>query len=257
MYRLPVSGTKVFLRELTGAEDVLLAEAPESDTALALALISRLAQPVEESEVQWDALTLTDLDALLLMIRRRVLGETISGDFSCPAETCGARVDVAFKITDYLAYQNPRKPRGVEETDEAGWFHLRGSPVSFRLPNSADQIEIGNRAEPVRDLIRRCVRPPESSGRLLQRVENAMEALAPSLTTNLHGVCSECGSAFEFRFDPQQFILRELRDQAAFVYEDVHLLAQHYQWSEVEIMSLPRTRRIRYVEMILQEKGQT
>jgi len=50
--------------------------------------------------------------------------------------------------------------------------------------------------------------------------------------------------------------LRELREQAAFIYEDVHLIAQHYRWSEAEIMLLPRNRRIRYAEMIRQEKGQ-
>lgn len=256
MYCLPVSGAKVFLRELTGAEDVLLAEAPKSDTALALAIISRLAQPVTDSDLQWDELTPTDLDALLLTIRRTVLGETISGDFLCGVETCRARVDVAFNIRDYLDHQRPRKPRGVETTDEPGWFRLRDSLVSFRLPNGADQLAVSQQDEPVRDLIRRCVRPLELSGRLLKRVENAMEALAPSLAFDLHGTCPECGADFELHFDPQQFSLRELRDQAAFVYEDVHLIAQHYQWSEAEIMSLPRTRRIRYVEMIREEKGE-
>ena len=257
MYRLPVSGAKVFLRELTGVEDLLLAEAPRSDTALALAIISRLAEPVEDSNVPWEELTPTDLDALLLTIRRTVLGETISGGSSCPVETCGARVDVTFSIGQYLDSQRPRKPRDVEATNEPGWFRLHGTPVSFRLPNGADLVAISTQDEPVSDLIRRCVRPPDPPARLLRQIERAMDDLAPSPATDLQGTCPECGHAFELRFDPQDFSLRELREQAAFIYEDVHLIAQHYRWSEAEIMLLPRNRRIRYAEMIRQEKGQT
>src|SRR5438034_4585643 len=121
MYRLPVSGMKVLLREPTGSDDVLLAEAPVPDTSLALELISRLAEPLEDAEVEWDALTPTDLDALLLMIRSSVLGENISGNFSCPSAACGARVDIAFQTAEYLVNQQPARPADVEEADEQGW----------------------------------------------------------------------------------------------------------------------------------------
>lgn len=264
MFRLPVSGMNVLLREPTGIDDVLLAEAPAPDTSLALELISRLAEPLDEAEVSWDALTPTDLDALLLMIRRSVLGENISGNFSCPSEACGARVDIAFQTGDYLANQQPAWPRDVEEAEERGWFRFRGakqsgesaeSEISFRLPTGNDQIVIRHQPDPVSDLIRRCVRPARPPARMLRRIEKAMESLAPSPATNLQGVCPECGESFELRFDPQSFSLRELRDQAAFIYEDVHLIAQHYRWSEAEIMSLPRRRRLRYAEFIRQEKG--
>jgi hypothetical protein len=104
-------------------------------------------------------------------------------------------------------------------------------------------------------LIRRCVRPADPPRRLLRRIENALDALAPSPATDLQGVCPECGENFELRFDPQSFSLREMREQAAFIYEDVHLIAQHYRWSEAEIMALPRRRRLRYAEFIRQEEG--
>jgi hypothetical protein len=72
----------------------------------------------------------------------------------------------------------------------------------------------------------------------------------------LQGACPDCGRDFEFRFDPREFALRELREQAAFIYEDVHLIAQHYGWSEPEILSLPHNRRVRYAELIRQERGE-
>ena len=53
-----------------------------------------------------------------------------------------------------------------------------------------------------------------------------------------------------FYFDVQQFVLRELRDHAASVYEDVHLLAFHYKWTEEDILRLPRSRRAHYTEAV-------
>jgi hypothetical protein len=56
----------------------------------------------------------------------------------------------------------------------------------------------------------------------------------------------------EILFDPQQFVLQELQNQARFVYEEIHLLAMYYQWSKAEILALPRSRRMYYAERIRQ-----
>ena len=80
-------------------------------------------------------------------------------------------------------------------------------------------------------------------------VEAAMEALAPSLLSELEGRCPECGASVACDFDPLQYTLRELRDQAAFVYQDVLAIAGHTHWSEAEILALPAVRRARYAEL--------
>ena len=49
-----------------------------------------------------------------------------------------------------------------------------------------------------------------------------------------------------FYFDVLPFVLRELRDHADSVFEDVHLLAMYYKWPEEDILALPRSRRLRY-----------
>ena len=76
-----------------------------------------------------------------------------------------------------------------------------------------------------------------------------MEVLAPSLAHDLQGQCPECGAVVEVYFDPLQFSLCELRQEAAFLYEDVTLLARCYHWSEADILTLPRQRRLRYAEL--------
>lgn len=270
---LPVSGLHVLLRQLSGAEDILLLEATVLDTRLALDVVRRiarsaessstdapsvatasLAQSLDGSAISWDTLSVADLDALLLLMRRAVLGDRIRADTRCPAHNCQARIEVEFQVSDYLAHHTPHRPRFVEPAAEPGWFQMRDTSIVFRLPTGADQMSAASHPDAEQELIRRCVRPETISRRQLRRVEKAMEAMAPNLAQNLQGQCSECGAIVEVFFEPQQFILRELKDQAAFIYEDIHLLALYYQWSEAAILSLPRQRRMHYAEMIRQAR---
>ena len=252
--RLPISQIEVILREPVGTDDILLLEAPVYDTAFTLEFIARLASPTNGQAVEWSALCVTDLDALLLLLRQKLLGNLIRTDITCPVADCGARIDVAFHIGEYLTHHRPRAARGVETTHEAGWFRLRNTPAFFRLPTASDQELVAQELKPERELIRRCIRPVDIPARLLKRVETAMEALAPSLSQDLQGQCSECGMSVDMYFDVQQFVLSELRGQAAFMYQDVHLLALYYHWSQTEILALPRSQRAHYAEMLQQER---
>jgi len=240
---------------MTGAEEILFAEGSKSDSELELAIVSRLAERLDDQNISWEEFTPTDVDALLLAIRQQILGETISGDSSCPAPACGARVDISFNVGQYLDHQRPSQPRDIEAADEPGWYRLQGSPATFRLPNAGDLLAIRSQPDPASELVRRCVRPPDQPARLLRRIERAMDQLAPSPTTDLKGTCPDCGHQFDLQFDPRAFALRELREQAAFIYEDVHSIAAHYGWSEAEILSLPHQRRVRYAELIREERA--
>src|SRR5437660_1594608 len=139
MARLPVSGMEVLVRQPTGAEELLLLEAPVSGAgyapseaaALALALAGRLAQRVDGGAVDGSTLAATDLDAFMLCLRQHCFGDPIRAETACPAEGCGARIDVAFRISDYLAHHAPRSARRVEPDGEAGWFRFTDAPVRF------------------------------------------------------------------------------------------------------------------------------
>ncbi|MDC0744825.1 hypothetical protein [Polyangium mundeleinium] len=254
-FRLPVSELRVTLRQLGGAEDMLLAEASGCDVELALALASALARSAQGEAIAWEALPLTDLDATLLRIRQMVIGDHVHTDIQCPAEGCGERIDIAFRVTDYLTHHQPRKPRGIERDREPGWFRMTNPDVSFRPPSGADQLAIADEPEGVRLLAERCIRPADAPARVRRRVEAAMEALAPSLYGELDGTCPACAATVRIPFDPQRYVLLELRAQAASLYEEVHLLAGHYKWSEQDILALPRLRRTRYAELIHAERS--
>jgi hypothetical protein len=229
---------------------MLLMESGRDDAELAIDLIGRVAGAADGGPIRWEDLPVLDLDAALLRVRQMVFGNLIRADLTCSAPGCGKRIDIAFGVNEYLGHHSPRRARDADAAEGGGWMRLREVSVSFRLPTGADQLAIGNHPQPRRELIRRCIRPGDVSSAIVRRVERAMETLAPSLARELNGICPECAAPFAVFFDPRRFILAELRDQAAFIYADAHLLAEQYHWSEAEILALPRARRLRYAEMI-------
>ena len=274
MFRLPVSRMEVALRPLTGREELLLLETPCAGThyapadaaALVPALLARLARPVEDAmdsmtetaanrATRWSALPVTDLDALLLHLRQACLGDRIRAETFCPSAGCSARMDVTFRIHDYLAHNALQGARGVVMDEAAGWYRFTDAPIRFRIPTGDDLLEAVRQPDPERALILRCACPSPLPARARRRVENALACLSPSLAGTLQGVCPECGANVAIAFEPRQFVLRELREQSAFLYQDIHLLAAEYHWSEAAILALPRVRRIAYTELIRQSRG--
>jgi hypothetical protein len=149
VFRLPVSGIEVVLRQPAGADDILLAEADRADPRVAQALVGALARQADGGAVDWAGMTLTDLDATLLAIRRMVLGNRVESSARCatrdaadPAGAtagsagCGARIDLGFRITDYLAQHRPHLPRGVTRCEDPAWFRIDGA-------HRPDLIELG------------------------------------------------------------------------------------------------------------------
>jgi hypothetical protein len=243
----------MLLRPLAGAEDLLLLEAGAPDPGIALALLARVAWRADGAPIDWTALVPTDVDVLLLRLRQMALGDFLRAAVVCPVPSCAAPVDVAFSIDDYVDHHRSRMPRGIVPGGEEGWYRLSGMDVEFRLPRTADQLAIVFEPRPADALCRRCIRGAEITAGIRRRVEAAMEALAPSLCSPLHGRCPECGATVEVSFDPLQYALKELRDQASFIYEEVYWIAQKYHWSEAEILALPAARRARYAELAQRE----
>jgi hypothetical protein len=250
MVTLPVSGTQVSFRQPTGWEDLLLQERPSAGGAWWLALLERVVEAAEGVGPDWKDLTVCELDTLLLLLRRKMLGDGIVSDTVCAQPSCGARVDITFRIGEYLASRSPRRPAWVEDDAEAGWFRIAGEPGRFRIPTGRDLALLPGGPGEENELIGRCIQPADVQARTRQRIERAMESLAPPVSRMLKGRCPECGAAIEVYFDVRSFVLRELRDQAASVYGDVHLIALHYNWPEESILGLPQKRRRYYAGML-------
>jgi hypothetical protein len=201
---------------------------------------------------------MTDMEALMLLLRQTTLGNSVRAETQCSRPDCGARVDASFRVDEYLASRTPDIPRGIEKLDEPGWFSVKGKAVRFRLPRCKDLLRISavtRSNEARRLLVRTCVEPPAVPAQLQLRIERAMQVIAAPLSGNLAGTCPECNHGLSIHFDVLSFVLRELRDHAVSIYQDIHLLALHYKWPEEKILELPRKRRQHYAEMIRSERS--
>jgi hypothetical protein len=250
---LPVSGIEIVLSPPTGREDLILLEVVDEDVA-ALALAEQLGRAADGATVAWPQLTPTDLDTFVMRLRQARLGDLIRSHVDCHAEGCAAQVDISFGVEAYLDFHRPRRPAKApaRAQREPGWFWLGSEDdVLFRLPTVADVIQARREADPARALAGVCLRLPAPSVRGRRRLESAMSAMAPPLSSELEGACPDCGVSIRVAFEPRTYCLRELRDRARFVFDDVDLLASRYHWAEESILGLPTRRRQAYVELAL------
>lgn len=248
---------------------MLLAEAASGDTVLAMMLADRLTRDMQGARMDWGKVAVTDLDAFVVFLRRMLIGDGIRADATCLAKGCGQRIDVAFGVGQFLDHHAPSLPvksyRGwsVQPGEEPGWYRLAPpgtgessvETIEFRLPTPDDQLAVSGRPDGDIELARRCLQPADAPLKARRNAEAVMEAMAPCLSCDIKAVCPECGISFALFFEARRFCLCELRDRAASVYADVDVLARCYHWSEDQILSLPRTRRVAYVELALQARS--
>jgi hypothetical protein len=244
------AGMSIALAAPAGEQDVLLSEAPVLDTQLALRLLSSLAQGAPDLE----ELTPGAFEVLLMTLRRRTFGDRVIAEGKCPAAECRATIDVSFSAAELVAERRPARQNGMKLAAKRGWYSLSGA--TFRPLSMADRAAAARADDPEGELIRRSVRPAKLEPAVLNRIERAIARLDPLVSREISGDCPECGGPVRMYFDVQSFVLEELRQQAALVFDDVHLLASQYHWSEERILALPRARRRRYVERIREERMQ-
>jgi len=269
--RLPVSGLSVEIHHPTGREEMLLLEGPAGSAEVALKWAQRLGRAADGSPISWRELPVTDLDAFLMHTRKTLIGDRLTADVRCQASDCGSRIEISFSIAAYLDHHQPKgggyPRRGwalAASNEEPGWFRLTPRSVAaapalpelrFRLPTVGDELAAALMPDGEQELARRCIRPEDLPPRTRRIVEAAMEAMAPPLSGELQGICPDCDAVVTVYFDPRQFCLQELRNRAAFVYEDIDILAQRYCWSERAILAMPNTRRASYAELARQNRN--
>lgn len=247
------------LRPPTGEDEAWLMETgrallpAQRATLLLTRCLVRLGpiSPVPAEAVR--ALPIGDREALLLHLRRIILGETIGCVLRCPAPECGERMDLDLQIADLL----------VPPVADAREWHeavFDGVPVRFRLPTGADQEEAAGLARTDLEaaaglLLRRCLdRPldglPAVPPAVAERLPDLLSELDPQAELSLELTCPACGHVFSTVFDAGGHVVQELFAQGMRLYREVHLIAFHYHWSEREILALSGRKRRLYLDLL-------
>lgn len=258
-----------WLRPLNGRDEAFLAEegrhlAPAQRTTSLLArTLESLggSQPVTRQQV--NSLIAGDREALVLQLRRLTLGDRIACVVTCPADSCGEKMDLDIGVDDLLVAPYGRDT-SLHEARIDG--EDREYLVRFRLPTGEDleavaSIAADNLETAVDGLLRNCIVTVKVNGNdnlpaagipeaVRVSMPRLMSELDPQAEIKLNLVCPGCGAAFLLLFDSADYFFRELTARREELYREVHHLAFHYHWSESEILSMTRQKRRLYLTLL-------
>jgi hypothetical protein len=199
---------------------------------------------------EWARVSIGERDRQLLQLRDELFGSKFEAVATCP--NCGERLELTFGKQDLLA-------QGTRENSEWQQLECDGVEVNYRLPTSADLLEVANSPGQARELLlERCVEAradgvavaasalPSAAVKLLG--EKLAEA-DPQAEVQIVLDCPACSHQWTTVFDILSYLWGEIDDWAQRLLNDVHGLASAYGWSERDILSMSATRRRLYLEL--------
>jgi hypothetical protein len=199
---------------------------------------------------EWARVSIGDRDRQLLQLRDELFGSKFEAVATCP--NCSERLELEFGKQDLLTH-------GSLEKTERQRMECGGFEVTYRLPTSADLLEVTNNPGQARELLlERCVEAradgvavsasalPSEAVKLLG--EKMTEA-DPQAEVQIVLDCPACSHKWTTVFDILSYLWGEIDDWAQRLLHDVHSLASAYGWSERDILSMSATRRRLYLEL--------
>ncbi len=220
----PAADAALLALDFTRPREALLSDA----LALVIERVGRVERPGAEV---LHALTLADRHALVrdaLVVSGRPAIDAVA---TC--DGCGKQFELAFDLCAVvLPNVDPRT-------------------TAVRLPTAAD-VE---RARDDLDLLAALLQCSRNGAeRARESAEDMIAGADPLGTLVIESACPECGASVRAEADLAGSWLETLRRRASALIDDVHVLATRYHWSESEILALPASRRIAYLELIEAER---
>lgn len=201
------------------------------------------------------ALCVADRQYLMIQLSRLLEGDQLWQ--SCKCKNCSSGFDIPID-------------RSVLPVKEAGstfpkaYAQLRGRRLELLVPTGSSQqliSELGDE-DAIFVLVSDCLiavdgEPQKEdfvtdlSDKEIALIESALEQASPEVALTVTAACPECREEHVVPFDPYSI----LEDGFSSLYQEIHSLAQHYHWSEADILGLPRDRRQLYLGMVDRARG--
>jgi hypothetical protein len=230
---------------------------------------------VRRKEKMVAEMTIGDRVALLLHLRKISFGDLARTEVRCPA--CQEQISSDLAISE-LVKQMQVQPEveyyNIEVDEYSIWARLpcgrdqdlitqvesdAENAATNTLTTSTTNTTIPPDIDYTRQIVKMCVNrstpdlPKDLPDDLVQKISTKLEPLDPLANINLNMVCPVCNHSFKMPFFVEQFLFQELMMRQLQLDQEIHWLAFYYNWSEHEILSLPITRRKRYVGLIADE----
>ena len=124
----------------------------------------------------------------------------------------------------------------------------------LRPPTTRDLVVALGADRPAEALRERCIRPssPETAlddPGVRAHVDDVFERLTGAAGLSVRTQCPECGTSTTAGVDVTGLLSDRLADQAHALFVEVADLASAYGWSEPQILALPESRRLAYLEL--------
>jgi hypothetical protein len=229
-------GEKRQMDQITGLQEMRFLAQAGGDAARLAALARAMGVLAADADPD-----LAGWEVCLLALRRALSGPRIHAELTCPE--CGEGNALIFGVDDLPTTAPP-----VAET-------VANVPLRALRLSDLEAVEAagGNRLEAVlarasdrdADWARAILAGP-GAARAVEALERSLAGLDIQLATN----CTECGADIVSPFDVQGFVMAERAGTARRLLDEVHMIARAYHWSEAEILSLPRDRRLAYLARI-------
>ncbi len=242
----------------------------------------------ELDDAHWRRVSIGDRDGCLFLLQESLFGGELQTVAACPA--CGERLESRFSVRDVCTpptqLPQPRPPLQLDCEGYRVHYRLPCSEDMQTLPANASTaaavdallqrciIDVRSQRDDERrtaenhaaedratqDQAAEDAADPtiDSRSMTIQRVSPAIraqlcEAMAeqdPVADLQMAVVCPACAHRWSTAMDIASYLWDELDDWAQDLLAEVHVLAQHYAWSERDILAMTPVRRRFYLDLV-------
>ena len=205
----------------------------------------------QRSAAEWANVSVGERDRQLLRLREQLFGPRVEATMQCPK--CGSELELTFTARD-LESTVVRRSGDERVKLVSGEYE-----VEYRLPTTADLLEIANGSGPaLATLLQRCVvarqgdatvESAELPDAVIEKLSHSMAEADPYAEIQIAMDCAGCAHRWSMVFDVVSYLWAEIEDWAIRLLRDVHALACAYGWSERDIVAMSARRRRLYLEM--------
>jgi hypothetical protein len=236
------------IRDLCGFDEQIV---DDTDTVTVIRLLDQMLVAQTETDLpsgRAAEMAAADRERLIAAVYKQTFGDRVKSTINC--SQCNEPFDLDFEVSDLLTTLGEEQGKIETIRSKEGDFILENG-CRFRLPSGIDEMAVFGLPleEAQKILLSRCIieGDPERNGK---HVQDAMQKLAPVAEIDLDAPCPECGETQSVHFSLQSYLLAALRQERPRLIREVHRLATAYGWGLNEILSLPRSQRRSFVELI-------
>ena len=184
--------------------------------------------------------------------------------FRCSSDECQKQMKIELSMEELANLQYQTDEREDHE------ILIGDDTLNLRKPTGRHQLEWLKHSFPdknraVKAMIRSLIVDTEKTtsqkdfpitDEQMKTINEAMEEFDPLVNFSLRVQCPECGKEDQYELNLEELSLHKLKKAQVNLLQNIHRLANHYHWSEQQIIALPPWRRSHYISLIEKEEAQ-